>query len=705
MSNPSRVPRRPGATKPRPAAGAPGHVPPGASPAADVPTRGASRAPFALAAALATAYAAIYSWVCIEKFRYYLYDDFDFAIFAHAMERMLAGSLFNSVRGMVWLGDHTSLVLFLLAPVYAVFHHPATLLVVQSVALGLGVLPVFAIARRELGSDWAALGCGALYALYPAIGFTNLFEFHPETLATAALLWVFFGILERRRALTAIAAVVALACREEVALVVLPMALWTLRRHGRKGVVDASMLAGLAALSLAVSFAWLKPAFNLGEAGYSDMYRQWGATPGEIMAHAVRDPGAMLTAMFSTPGDALDTALKGHYYFYMLAPLAFLPLLSPLTCLIALPILAAHMLSWRQQQHTIIYQYTALITPVLMTAAIMGLRGIQRRFARPGSTPAADRKPGPAFATVIVAIAVAGAIVCNVWIGPLTGSGRVTDASPPQRIRPTAADRMWKPIRDRMIEALPRDGGLVAGFEFLSHVAGRQNLHSVHHVFQGTYTFSTRAYPIPDSISALLVDPVETRLRAYVEPRTGERLRELATRNRLTFAATAGDLMLLTHSGSDSLRPLRVGDAPPEQQTSVVFDGAMQFLGADRVAARGAAGTRVPLRTAWRLVQESDRSYVVVFALIDAKGQAIHRHIRHLGYVLQGTETWTVGTPVTERYTMLMPSGVPPGSYALVMTVGWTRGTESGYAEPDVAKVREAGGFIGLGNLEVLTTP
>src|SRR5437867_8641380 len=124
---------------------------------------------------LAAAYTLVYAGVCVTKYRYYLYDDFDFAIFGQAMEQLLRGSLYSSIRGMVWLGDHTSLILFPLLPVYAVARHPVTLLVVQSLALGLGAWPVFAIARRQLGRDAAALGFAALYLLHPAVGYTNLF--------------------------------------------------------------------------------------------------------------------------------------------------------------------------------------------------------------------------------------------------------------------------------------------------------------------------------------------------------------------------------------------------------------------------------------------------------------------------------------------------------------------------------------------------
>src|SRR6185295_10237359 len=95
-------------------------------------------------AALIAAYVAVYFTVCVIKYRYYLYQDFDLAIFVQAASRLLHGSLYSSIRGMDWIGDHSSLHLFWLAPLYALAPHPLTLLLVQTLALALGAVPVYA---------------------------------------------------------------------------------------------------------------------------------------------------------------------------------------------------------------------------------------------------------------------------------------------------------------------------------------------------------------------------------------------------------------------------------------------------------------------------------------------------------------------------------------------------------------------------------
>ena len=162
------------------------------SPAAASPaekTRRLTRHGTAFALSLAALYTAVFSFVSILKYRDDLYDDFDLAIFVQALNGILRGTLFGSIRGMNWLGDHSSLILFLLAPLFALFRHPITLLVIQSAALGLGALPIFWLARRELQDSRAALACAALYLFHPALGYVNLYEFHPEALCVPLLLF------------------------------------------------------------------------------------------------------------------------------------------------------------------------------------------------------------------------------------------------------------------------------------------------------------------------------------------------------------------------------------------------------------------------------------------------------------------------------------------------------------------------------------
>jgi len=119
------------------------------------------------------AHAAIYSAIGAIKFTHALYDDFDLAIFSQAVDRLLHGSLFSSIRGMSWLGDHASLNLIILAPLYAIARSPLTLLVVQSVALAVAAILAYRLAARELGDRRAGIVLAAAYLLHPVVGYVN----------------------------------------------------------------------------------------------------------------------------------------------------------------------------------------------------------------------------------------------------------------------------------------------------------------------------------------------------------------------------------------------------------------------------------------------------------------------------------------------------------------------------------------------------
>ena len=72
------------------------------------------------------------------------------------------------------------------------------LLVVQAVAIALGAVPVYWLARKHLGSAHAGVGFALAYLLYPATGWLTLNEFHPVALATPLLLFAFWYLDEDR---------------------------------------------------------------------------------------------------------------------------------------------------------------------------------------------------------------------------------------------------------------------------------------------------------------------------------------------------------------------------------------------------------------------------------------------------------------------------------------------------------------------------
>src|SRR2546427_12161223 len=92
----------------------------------------------------------------------------------------------------------------------------------------------------------------------------------------------------------------------------------------------------------------------------------------------VLHPAAVLVPLTSTPGSPYESALKAEYWIHLLLPVALLPLLSPLTMLVAMPIVAEHLLSFRTEQHTIVNQYTALVTPFVIASTVLGLARLAR---------------------------------------------------------------------------------------------------------------------------------------------------------------------------------------------------------------------------------------------------------------------------------------------------------------------------------------
>jgi uncharacterized membrane protein len=150
------------------------------------------------------AYAVVMSFVSVLRFTTFRTHAFDLGIFNQAFSTALQGRLFYETPDIFlipsgsFLGVHFNLLVFLLLPIYAVAPRPETLLVLQSVVIALGAIPVFLVARHLRGTGRATMVWPALYLVNPGILSLNFYDFHLEAFLPLFLGMFYYSYLKGR---------------------------------------------------------------------------------------------------------------------------------------------------------------------------------------------------------------------------------------------------------------------------------------------------------------------------------------------------------------------------------------------------------------------------------------------------------------------------------------------------------------------------
>lgn len=323
------------------------------------------------------AYAAAFSALSILRHRAFATGRFDLGNMVQAVWSTAHGHplQITGLRGdqISRLGAHFDPILAVFTPLWLVWPSPDMLLVAQAVAVALGALPVYWLARKHLGHERAGLGFALAYLIYPPTEWLTLNEFHAVALACPLLLFAIWYLDEGKLLPFAAFAAVAATTKEEIALVVAGLGLWYALAHGRRLSGAAVAAAGVAVALVAIEV--VIPHFNrAGTSSFFTRYSEVGSTPGGIVHTALTDPWKIVT-----------TALTGRglgYLARLVLPLGLLVVLAPLALIAALPELAVNLLSAATTQTSIRFHYTAGLIPVLIVAAIFGAARLQR--LRPG---------------------------------------------------------------------------------------------------------------------------------------------------------------------------------------------------------------------------------------------------------------------------------------------------------------------------------
>ncbi|MBX5455887.1 MAG: DUF2079 domain-containing protein [Thermogemmatispora sp.] len=264
-------------------------------------------------------------------------------------------------NGISRFAIHFEPILFPVALLYLLWATPKTLLVLQTLVVATGAFPAFWLARLRLRNEWIAVGFALLYLLHPLQNLALLNDFHAVTFTSALLLFVLYFMYTGQTVWTFIFAVLAMACKEEIPVLVALFGLWSLpfQRRWRSGL--GLVLLALAWLGLELVITRLS-----GGPLLASRYAHLGNGPLDIAKNILLHPLTILKQYVFEP----------QHFFYLrqvLSPTGYLPLLAPWVLVLAVPTLALNLLSSKPDMYSGLYHYNAEIVPVLIFASIEAL--------------------------------------------------------------------------------------------------------------------------------------------------------------------------------------------------------------------------------------------------------------------------------------------------------------------------------------------
>ena len=364
------------------------------------------------------------------------------------------------------LTDHVEPIFIPVSAVFWLWDDVRAILLLQALAVALGAIPLFALARRKLGPA-LALGFAAAYLLNPPLQSAVLTEFHAIPLAVPLILWAFWAVDARRWGQFLIAALLVAAVKEEAALLAAGLGVWAMWRNAisfpksKKGLTVGGAVVVLSLIWFYAATFIIVPAHGAeihqtAQSVYFERYGALGDSPLDIIKNIVVNP-KLVWSVASEPA-------RVQYLLGLFAAFGFLSLLGLDVLILALPVLLANLLSAYPAQYYGDFHYTAPLIPYFAVAAIYGAHRLLRFFR----TTSLSRKLLLAT-SLIWLLGWSGYVYARAGRGPLGGA---YDRAPI-----TAHEQLLH----RFLAQIPPDAPVTATAALFPHLSHRRFIYQFPH--------------------------------------------------------------------------------------------------------------------------------------------------------------------------------------------------------------------------------
>ncbi len=346
---------------------------------------------------------------------------------------------------------HADLILVLLSPVYLLWNDVRAILVIQTVMLAIGAIPVYFISMRLLKNKIISLTIVISYLLNPTMQWTNIYDFHGVSFAIPFILSAFYFALIKRWGWYSIFVFLALITKEEISLNIAMMGIAIIfyMKNWKMGFV-----------TVLIGFGWfftmvfgVMPYFTPGGVHWAleKMGTENSNQLPQYILQLLKAKQLVQTFIFN------PTTIE--YYQLLLKPFAYLPILGIPWIFLSAPEIAINII---RKTDMITFHYGSGITPALVIATIFGIYAISytlRRitFLRQYYLP---------ILYSITAILLFIAIRVNYHYSPLP----TTPSCSCYIYNVTQEDKDF----EKILQNIPKDASITSSIEIRPHVSHRE---------------------------------------------------------------------------------------------------------------------------------------------------------------------------------------------------------------------------------------
>lgn len=414
-------------------------------------------------------YTAFFSFYTIQNHKNLGTASFDLGLENNLLWNLVHGGPFmksSPLGPTTHFGYHATFFAYLIAPIYVLWQKPEMLLVYQSAMIALAALPLYGFAKRHVGR-WTAAVVALAYLFYAPVHGSNLYDFHYLPLGVFFLWLVLYLIESGRYKLSALAIVVTLSVREDVAagLIIIGAYLLLAGSKPRAGAV----VAGIASVYFVVLKMIVMPYVQQG--GESFIHQWQGLVP-----DGARSYGGVLMTVLANPVFTLNSLLEPEKYLYAVqiaAPLCFFPWRRPIGYFLSLPGFFFTLLSTKYLPLVqISFQYTAHWSAFLFIAVVANLAALRK--------PTADGNLlGRIKQRAWVGAIVLSTLVTSYQYGAILQQNTVRGGFGPYRFTHTEEDQ--RRYRDLMalIAKVPPMAKIVSSENIVPHVSSRPDAYTL----------------------------------------------------------------------------------------------------------------------------------------------------------------------------------------------------------------------------------